>query len=453
MGASNIIVLVQHELLVFASFGFALAGLDDLIVDAIWVVRTLWRRTFVYTRHKRATVATLNPPTNSNRLVIFIPAWKEAAVIGATLQRATDVWDHPNYRIYVGCYGNDPDTIAAVRSVGDSRIRLVVGNVKGPTTKGDCLNQMWQSLLYDEEYDGQVSKAVILHDAEDIVHPDELTLFDSLIERFALVQLPVMPVIDPHSRWISGHYIDEFTESHGKAMVVREALGASVPSAGVGAAIARHILGSFAQLRRGQPFDPDSLTEDYELGLKICNAGLPCAFVRIADRDTGAIVAVKGQFPATLAASVRQKTRWTVGIALAGWDRMGWQGNLLEHWMRERDRRAILSALVMTAGYLAAILAFAVTAFHGSLVRMTQPLAILLGLNAALLIWRMVLRFGFVSASYGWREGLRAVPRMGISSVIAILSSTRAVHQYIRYLRSGKLTWDKTRHSILNEHA
>jgi hypothetical protein len=38
--------------------------------------------------------------------------------------------------------------------------------------------------------------AVVLHDAEDVVHPLELTLFDQLIDRAGLVQLPVMPLVD-----------------------------------------------------------------------------------------------------------------------------------------------------------------------------------------------------------------------------------------------------------------
>ncbi len=36
-----------------------------------------------------------------------------------------------------------------------------------------------------------------------------------------------------------------------------------------------------------------------------------------------------------------------VGISLAGWDRMGWHGGPAEWWMRIRDRRATLAALVL----------------------------------------------------------------------------------------------------------
>ena len=148
--------------------------------------------------------------------------------------------------LYVGCYPNDPATIAAVRAAAGPRVRLVIGPAPGPTSKADCLNRIWERMIEDEEADGVRFKAVVLHDAEDVVHSAELGLFDALIERFDLVQLPVLPLIDPGSRLIGGHYADEFCEAHGKELVVREAIGASLPSAGVGCAIARDALAALA---------------------------------------------------------------------------------------------------------------------------------------------------------------------------------------------------------------
>jgi hypothetical protein len=37
-----------------------------------------------------------------------------------------------------------------------------------------------------------------------MLHPLELKLFDRLIEYAALVQLPIVPLIDPSSRWVAG---------------------------------------------------------------------------------------------------------------------------------------------------------------------------------------------------------------------------------------------------------
>ena len=91
--------------------------------------------------------------------------------------------DHPDYRLYVGTYPNDRATIDAVVGVAqtDSRIRLVIGDTPGPTTKGDCLNTLWRALCADERSGEDVADAIVLHDAEDVVHPAELIVFDRLI--------------------------------------------------------------------------------------------------------------------------------------------------------------------------------------------------------------------------------------------------------------------------------
>ena len=262
-------------------------------------------------------------------------------------------FDHNDYRLYVGVYPNDLATIEAVEAVtrDDERVQIVNGDLPGPTTKAECLNRLWAALVRDEQAEGRGFKAVVLHDAEDVVHSAELKLFDRLIERFDLVQLPVLPLVDRGSRWISGHYMDEFSETHGKGLVVPEALGAGMPSAGVGCALSRAALQQMADLGDGRPFDADSLTEDYELGLRLKDFGGRGIFVRLPASPGGRLVAVRAHFPARLEAAVRQKTRWMTGIALSGWDRLGWGGGSAERWMRLRDRRAVLAALILAAAY------------------------------------------------------------------------------------------------------
>ncbi len=331
----------------------------------------------------------------------------------------------------------------------EPRVRIVTGDVPGPTTKADCLNRLWRALLADEEKEGRRAKAVVLHDAEDVVHPAELRLFDGLIERFELVQLPVLPLIHPHSRWLGGHYADEFAESHGKEMVVRGALGAGLPSAGVGCAFSREALGRLAETRGGLPFDADSLTEDYELGLRIAEAGGRCAFVRTS-RGGGGLVATREYFPGTLAAAVRQKARWLTGIALSGWDRLGWSGGGAERWMRLRDRQSLLAALLLCSGYLALALWLALKAWQGvggaGPAALPAALSALLTVNLGLLGWRLAVRAGFTAAAYGWREGLRSVPRMAIGNAVLVLAAASALSRY-RALRSGgRPRWDKTAH-------
>ena len=445
--------LLARELALFAAVGFLIGGIDDLVIDLIWIGRSIWRRVAIYNRHPRATAATLVPPAHPGRLAIFVAAWHESPVIGGMIATALAKLRHPDWRLYVGCYPNDPETIAAVERAagGDPRVRLVVGDRPGPTTKAGCLNWIWQAMLADERATGAPVKAVVLHDAEDIVHADELRLYDTLIERFALVQIPVhaLPVRGHglSAALISGHYCGEFAEAHGKQVVVREAVGAAVPSAGVGCAIARDTLAAIAGDREG-PFDPDSLTEDYELGLRIGTAGGRGAFVRLPAADGDGMVAVRACFPHTIMASVRQKSRWVTGISLAGWDRLGWQGGIAERWMRLRDRRALLAALVLAAAYVALPiwgLAWSMAWFAHRPLEVSIPPTLIIA-NLSLLGWRVAMRMSMTCASHGWRIALLAPLHMLIGNIVSMIAAVRALGLYAGLVRHGRLRWDKTAH-------
>ena len=97
----------------------------------------------------------------------------------------------------------------------NDRLILCVNERAGPTTKADCLNLLWRTMVEEEGRTGTMFKAVVLHDAEDVVHADEIRLFDVMIDRFQLVQLPVLPLTGEGSWWsraIANHYCDEFAE-------------------------------------------------------------------------------------------------------------------------------------------------------------------------------------------------------------------------------------------------
>jgi bacteriophage N4 adsorption protein B len=437
---------IMREAALFAAAGFLVLGLSDLAVDLLWLVHRVRRL-----GGPAPALADLPPPARPGRLAVFVPAWDEAGVIGDMLRGAVSAWGAGDWRLYVGTYRNDPATTAEAAAVASAepRVKLVTGGEPGPTTKADCLNRLWNALLADEASDGRPAKAVILHDAEDVVHPSELVLFDSLIEHFELVQLPVLPLIHPNSRWLGGHYADEFAESHGKEMVVRGALGAGLPSAGVGCAFEREALGRLAARRGGLPFDSDSLTEDYELGLRLAEAGGRRAFVRVAGQG-GELVAVREYFPGTLTAAVRQKARWMTGIALSGWDRLGWSGGFAERWMRVRDRQSLLAAILLFAGYMSLALWLVLKAWQGAGGAGPAPLpelvSALLTVNLGLLGWRLAVRAGFTAAAHGPLEGLRSIPRTAIGNLVAMLAAASALSRYRALRRGGRPRWDKTAH-------
>nr|WP_052757349.1 glycosyltransferase [Sphingobium chungbukense] len=209
----------HHEILLFAVVGLAIGGIDDFIIDVLFLCRHLWRRLTVYSRHQRMTTVTLPASVRPGRIAIFIPAWREADVIGPMLRNALAHWGHQDYRIFVGLYPNDQATLDAVAplAAGEERLILCINERNGPTTKADCLNVVWRTMLREEARTGVDFKAIVMHDAEDVVHRDEIRLFDVMTDRFQLVQLPVLPLPGQGGWWnkaIANHYCDEFAETN-----------------------------------------------------------------------------------------------------------------------------------------------------------------------------------------------------------------------------------------------
>jgi bacteriophage N4 adsorption protein B len=443
----------QHELLLFAGVFFLLGAIDDLIVDLIFVLMKV-RGRLTTERYDRAALA--HSPL-SGRVAVFIPAWSEAEVIGDTLAQLLTQWPQAQLRLYLGCYRNDPATIAAAIAAAksDPRLRLVINSCDGPTTKADCLNRLYLAMCDDEQRTGESFAMVVFHDAEDVVDPAALGLLAEAVTAGAdFVQLPVEPIVQRHRSWfnnqLGSHYCEEFAESHGKAMVVRDVLGAAIPGAGVGCAVARPMLHTLAAQRPdGHPFSQDSLTEDYELGLAIGEIGGACRFVRVRGED-GALIATRAYFPARLDHVVSQKTRWVHGISLQAWDRIGWGKGWAERWMRARDRRGPFAGLVLAVGYVLIVLtALGSVGMLAGLIDprpLTPLLKALLVMNVAAFVWRASWRFAFTARNYGWTEGARAVLRIPLANVVTIMAGRRAVVAYIASLRGGALVWDKTPH-------
>ncbi|AWW73891.1 hypothetical protein CD351_05570 [Erythrobacter sp. KY5] len=444
------LAVVQHELLLFAGVFFLIGALDDIAVDISW----LWLKLTGRARTGRVNREQLQCSELSAPAAIVIPAWNEADVIADTIQHMLSVWPQRALRLYVGIYRNDIDTLEAAMSAarGDSRLRLVIHDRAGPSTKADCLNRLYKAIRDDEDRAGERFAMVVFHDAEDMVDPAGLGLLDWAVADGAhFAQLPVEPLPQAARHWLGSHYCEEFAEAHGKAMIVRSAVGAALPAAGVGCGVERSMLDTLAeQGPNNLPFDPVSLTEDYELGLNIAALGGECRFVRARGEDD-LLIATRAFFPSQLADVVGQKTRWVHGIALQGWDRTGWAGGAAESWMRARDRRGPLTAIVLFFGYtlllLTVLLATAVNAGWTEPVTLTPALVALLTLNLGFFIWRALMRFAFTARNYGVAEGVFAVMRIPVTNVISIMAGRRALLAYARTFAGHSATWDKTPHS------
>src|SRR3546814_9861922 len=97
--AAAVAALLTRELILAAALLIAIIGIDDLIVDAIYFTRRIWRSATIYRRYPRIHAAMLAPPRRPGAMAILITAWDEAAVIRDMLKGALRRLDHPQYRI------------------------------------------------------------------------------------------------------------------------------------------------------------------------------------------------------------------------------------------------------------------------------------------------------------------------------------------------------------------
>lgn len=141
-----------------------------------------------------------------------------------------------------------------------------------------------------------------------------------------------------------------------------------------------------------------------------------------------------------------------IGIALSGWDRTGWSGLASDLWMRARDRRAALAAVVLVAGYLGLLL-WTVIGLAAALGLYTPALPdaaarALLIVTGGTLVWRLMIRAACTGWEHGWAEACWSLPRALVSNIIAVMAARRALIAYAASVGGASLRWDKTRHRI-----
>ena len=453
-----------------------ISSLDDLFIDLVYWGRRLWRRATVYRRHARAEPADLQA-RDEKPLAIMVPAWQEHGVIDRMAELAATTLDYENYHIFVGTYPNDPQTQSDVEKVCARfpNVHKVVGARDGPTSKADCLNNVLDAIFQFEERAGIHFEGFILHDSEDVLSPMELRVFNHLVGRKDLIQLPVYPLPRPWTDFTSCHYLDEFAESHGKDLLVREALVGQVPSAGVGTCFSRKAVMALLSHGKGTAFDVKSLTEDYDIGLRLKGMGMKEIFVRFPMDPHGrgspaaqgvrlgqsareaSTVCVREYFPSVARAAIRQKSRWIIGIIYQGTKTMGWSRHWGLNYFLWRDRKGVITNF---AGLLATLLLLQLLALwlyqrlvpdsyqFLSIFEDNAWLTTLLVANLALLCNRALQRIYFVSSYYGIGQGLLSVPRLVWGNVINFFANWRALMQTLQAKDVRRIAWAKTEHDF-----
>ncbi|EFL49762.1 General secretory system II protein E domain protein [Solidesulfovibrio fructosivorans JJ]] len=457
---------------------FLLSGFDELFIDIVYMLRQAYRYLIIRRKHPRLTEEQLLAPPEKP-VAIMIPCWDESAVIRRMLDNTIRTLNYSNYQIFVGTYPNDPKTQREVDLAREAygNVNRIVCPKDGPTNKADCLNWVYAGIKHYEKEHGTTFEIFVMNDSEDLVHPLYLKLFNYLIPRKDMIQLPVFPLIPKWWRFTPGHYADEFAENHARDMLVREILSKSVPSAGVGSGYSRRALEMLAEANNNQLFNIDSLTEDYDFGLRMHKFGLRQVFVRQVlhrrvsrkSRFTGKpravtkpeFIVIREYFPRTFRAAVRQKSRWIMGIALQGWASLGWQGGFWTRYMLYRDRKALLTNQIsMLANCIVPVVAalwlyqllFPDAYHYPPIVEAgTWPWYLLLA-NIFFFFWRAGMRMLYVWRVYGFWQGLLSVPRLIWGNTINFVATMRALRLYARFLATGKtIAWDKTDHVYPSE--
>lgn len=447
------------------------SSIDDAVIDVAYWFGLLVRFCTFWERPPRQEWLDREP---EKLIALMVPAWREAEVIASMVANTNNTFDYSRYHIFVGVYANDADTAREVDKVRQRFPNVHRAEVPhdGPTSKADCLNWIIQNILLYETRTGQRFDAFLMQDAEDVVHPYGLKTVNWFIDEAAMIQTPVLSMDRKWNRLVACHYMDEFAEFHSKDLLVRSWLSGMTPSAGVGTAFHRDAMMALLKEKDGQPFNTDSLTEDYDVAHRLSGLGFRSMFVRYHARvmrrrkawfregtvevRRRELVATKEFFPDRFFQSIRQKARWMLGISIMGWRQLGWFGGLMNRYYLARDRKALFTAPTGLFGYLVVIQILGFSAVEWvqpdlldlpPLVREPWVWAVI-NLNLLFLINRVLHRAWFT-----WRNhGLKHVPmtpvRIVTSNLISFGAFVRASRQYLVHLVTRRpIAWDKTQHA------
>lgn len=433
------------RLLTPLAIAILISGLDDLTIDIAWAAGWVHR--------KLRPRADLFPPgarqldsAPRRRIAILVPLWQEHRVIARMLEHAVGSIRYPEYHIFAGAYRNDRRTQDAIHQVTARfpNVHLALVPHDGPTSKADCLNWIYQHVKRQERRLERFD-LIVTHDAEDVIHPDELRWINLYAARYDFIQTPVLALKTPLVALTHGIYCDEFAEYHTRDMVVRPLLGGFVPGAGVGTGYRREALERLAASSAHRLFEPDSLTEDYENGLKMFRLGCSQAFVPPLRAADGTFLATREYFPQSFRSALRQRTRWLMGIALQGWQRHGWGANRGEFYWMWRDRKGLITNPLGLAANLVFIYGVATAMW----MRIPPLAARLVYVTLALQILRIAVRMACVGRVYGVAFALGVPVRALYANALNSAASVFAVARFaVARLRGDRFRWLKTDHAF-----
>jgi adsorption protein B len=449
-----------------------LSSIDELFLDIAYLVASVVHQYKMWINKYEPLTVEKICSVPEKKIAIMVACWHEHLVIEDMLRHNIQTLDYKNYDFFVGVYPNDELTIHAVTKVQNefNNVFAVVNKTPGPSTKADNLNNVYNSILAFEKEKNIEYEIFLFHDAEDVIHPLSLKLYNYLIPRKDMIQTPVLPLEVNHSSTVHWTYNDEFAENHLKVMFAREVIGGLVTSAGVGTAFSRAAIELLTKKTKGALFEVSSLTEDYHVSLEIHLLKLKSIFLtqrilrtqmkkkwwlfgKPVPKKVYELIATRALFPTRYMAAVRQRARWITGITLQEWRNTGWPGSLATRYTLFHDRKTLITHIVNFVAYVLFIY-WLIYYFRGeepsiALLLQTYPAVYYLILACTLMmILRLFYRAWASYQLYGLVAGILSIPRSVCSNVINFHALLRAYRGFFFSPKKESTKWDKTNNTF-----
>jgi len=424
-----------------------LASLDDVLVDILTRVRLKDPRIRPLSKRDPNEKKARRP-----RIAVFVANWHEADVLGTMVEQNLANFTYPKVKFVLGVYPNDEETKAVAMELAKrhpASVEVVVNRRAGPTSKGQMLNEMFAHLYAKPD---RAPDLVVLHDSEDVIAPGSFDIYARVSAHHAMIQIPIFSIDSRHRSLVGATYMEEFAERHTREMLLRETLGAFVPSAGVGTCLRKDLILHFIR-SRGFVLQPGSVTEDYILGAEAHRDGFSTTFAafRSGDDKKSPIIATLEYFPKDVWASVKQRTRWTYGIGFEGAKRLGWFGSAWNRFFLYRDRKGVITNFLPLISLVVLLLCLVITPDMSQFADWQRNLlTITLAINSLNIVLRVYQKGMALREVYGSFDPLGLVARWPVALSINALAVGRAWKSFIveSGLASKSITWVKTQHEL-----
>lgn len=438
------VALLAEVLLATTIVLFALCSLDDLVVDAYYALRQAYVGLVVRRRHPALRAEHLaGVPEQPIAILLTTEPGTRPVDLDRMLRHTVTSVDYTQFRVFVAADRGDRTLESGLEALQRTYRVIEPVVVDRAASRPERLNALLEHARRSERKSGVPFQIFVVQEAGDVVHPLALRLFNYLMPRFAMIQTPVLALPVAETDLVAGARLDELATVTAKEMVVRERLGRNVPSAGAGTAFTRHAADAIAEAGDGRVFRTDVLAEDYDFGFRLSALGLKSIFARVPAGSSDERldwIATRRSVPSSFTDAVREKSRWILGTALQGWERLGWCGTWRTRYVLFRDRKVLLKAQLslladVTVLVLAALFAWSVVRGRsGSVLPHVPALDGWLGWLALasffVIAIRAVSRAAAVGRLYGRSHALWSVPRAVVLHVILFVASWRAILEY-----------------------